>query len=112
MSLTLFQLLSVLTATAATLFVLVEYLILVPIRRNAGAQRLSFLLAALLALLVLTVLRIFFGDYPGRITVLAVFFYLLTFAMVKLGWHIWRDQVEGARKYRNKRQPEKAERTR
>lgn len=107
MNLTHFQLFSMLLATGVTLGVLVEYLVLVPLHKNAGAQRLAFLLAVLSAMLILTVIRIFFGDYPGRVTVLAVFFYLLAFAMAKLGWHIWRDQMEGARRYRMSRRNRK-----
>lgn len=82
--------------------VTIEYAILVPLRQNPGAKRLMFLLLALDAILLATVLRFVLGDdYPFRQEIIGVLFVLvLPVSLAYLGWHIWKDQIEGAREYR------------
>lgn len=90
--------------------VTIEYAILVPLRKNPGAKRLLGLLTAIDLLLLSSILRYFFADYPFRAEFLTLMFWALFFALIYLGWHIWMDQLEGARAYRRNRRQEQAER--
>lgn len=97
-------------ACIISITVTIEYLILVPLRKNPGAKRLIFLLGAVDALLAVSIARYFFDNYPFRMELLTVLFWALFFALLYLGWHIWMDQLEGARAYRRSRNhPEKRE---
>lgn len=87
-------------AAVICMAVTVEYLVLVPLRKNPGAKRLAFLLTALDLLLWLTVVRYFFRDLPLNRELLALMFWGLFLSLVYLGWHVWMDQLEGARAFR------------
>lgn len=80
--------------------VLVEYLILVPLRKNRGAKRLVFLLSVAVVLLGFTLGRIYLGDWHGRYEAISAGFVVLAACFIYLGWTIWTDQHEGARAYR------------
>lgn len=91
-------------AATICMLVTVEYLILVPLRKNPGAKRLAFLLIALDLLLGLTVVRYFFRDLPLNRELLALMFWGLFLSLLYLGWHVWMDQLEGAKAYMRKQQ--------
>lgn len=87
-------------AFLSCLLTLVLYLSLVPLSKNKGAKRLTFLLVTGVVLLGMTLARIYLGDWPGRYEVISTFFVLLGFAFCYLMYSIWSDQHEGARNYR------------
>ena len=89
-------------AAVVSIAVTVEYLVLVPMSRNPGAKRLVGLLVAIDLLLLVSVLRYFLHNYPYRTEILTLLFWGLFAAMSYLGWHVWKDQIEGARAYRDK----------
>ncbi|UXE04762.1 membrane protein [Arthrobacter phage Shambre1] len=95
---------------AATISVLVTalYMVLVPLKHNNGAKRLVGLLIAIDALLVTTLVNYFFREHvPLRREIVTAEFWALAFALAYLGWHIWKDQYEGARRYQRARAAEK-----
>ena len=89
-------------AGAISVAVTIEYLVLVPLRDNPGAKRLAFLLVAIDLLMGLTIVRYFFRELPLNRELLAIFFWGLFLAVLYLGWHVWMDQLEGAKEYRRK----------
>lgn len=97
-----------LLASAVSFAVTIEYLVLVPLRRNPGAKRLLFLLTAVDLLLLVSILRYFFKDYPFRTELLTILFWFLFLSLVYLGWHMWMDQLEGAKAYLRNRDKEQA----
>lgn len=88
-------------------FTLVLYLSLVPLRKNKGAKRLTFLLVSATALLGLTLGRIYLGDWAGRYEIISGLFVLLGLCFCYLSWSIWTDQHEGALTHRRKNREKK-----
>lgn len=96
-------------ALVASLAVTIEYLVLVKLRGNRGAQNFFALLVTLDAILVLNAARIFLGDYPLRIPLITAGFYVFGFALVAIGVSLWRSTTDGARAARTARLKKKKE---
>jgi xanthosine utilization system XapX-like protein len=96
----LIEILSMFFALGAAFFVAIEYAILVPTKNNPGAVRLLSLLWIVVGVLGLSVARIVFGEYPLREIITTAGLYAFGLALVWIGWAVWHDQIEGAKRYR------------
>lgn len=98
---------AVILATVAALLVTIEYPLLTPIRRSATAMALMFMLIATDGVLLLTISRVIFGEFPGRYETLTALFWFWGIGMLIFGWFIWYQQTTGARARRHQRLAEK-----
>ncbi len=95
-----FEIFSLFFALGISLIVAVEYAFLVPVKNNPGAVRFQSLLWIVVGVLSMSAARFVIGDYPLREEITTAGLYAFGLALAWIGWAIWNDQMEGARRYR------------
>lgn len=92
-------------AAIVSIAVTIEYPVLVKMRDNIGARLFFALLLSLDALIGLTFIRAFVGDFPFRVGLVTFFFYILGATIATIGVLIWKYQREGAASSRKQPPP-------